>query len=262
MIVIGELINATRKKVAEALKEKNAIFFRNLARKQVEAGADVIDVNAGIGKDEPVCMEWLVKIIQEVVDKPLCIDTTDPAVLEAGLKKCKQPPWINSISGESKRLEEFMPLIKRYDFSGIIALAVDDRGISNSYNERVRACIDIMESVRGMNDAINKLFFDPLVLPISVNNGSGEVFIETLNLLRRHNMKTIAAISNISHGLPQRSILNKVLATMAVRENIDAVIINPLDFELMASIKATNLLLGKDHRCRKYTKYIKKYKKN
>lgn len=258
MIVIGELINASRKSVREALENRDAEFLRNLARKQIEAGAEVIDVNVGIGKDEPALMEWAVENIQKVTDKPLAIDTVDPKVLEAGLSVCKSQVWINSISGEKERLSSFLPLVKEYNCNCIV-LAMDDKGILPKARQRFNICKAILKEIEKRNIDPQKIFFDPLILPVGTDNNQGIVALETLSLLKRSKkftFNTVIAVSNISFGLPKRKFLNQTFLAMAIKD-IDAVIMNPLDKKMMVTILASEVLAGKILP----GKYIKAYRK-
>lgn len=258
MIIIGELINATRISVKEALENKNKELLQDLAKRQVGAGADVIDVNVGIGKDEPSLMEWAVNIIQEITDKPLAIDTVDPEVLKAGLGACKNQAWVNSISGEKERLNSFLPLIKKYNCH-CIALAMDERGILPRAKQRLNVCKSIFKEAEKRNIDPQKIFFDPLVLPVGTDNIQGAVTLEVLLLLKRSqkfSFRTVIAVSNISFGLPRRTLLNQTFLAMAVK-NTDAVIINPLDKKMMATIMAGEVLSGKSLP----GKYIKAYRR-
>lgn len=248
MRIIGELINASREEVKEALENKDKATLQKLARKQVEAGAGILDVNVGLGKpeEEPALMGWLVTALQEATNIPLCLDTDNTRVLEAGLKQCKKAPLVNSISVERKRLDAFLPLIKEYNVD-CIALAIGGRKIPSQSSERLKICKRIFEEVviRGTNK--EKIYFDPLVTSVGADTNGPSVTLETLKGIKREipKAKTVLALSNVSYGLPKRKLLNQVFLEMCLPWT-DAVILDPLDEDLMNFINTREISFDKE----------------
>lgn len=259
MLIISEKINATIKSVGKAIEERNARFLQNLAKLQQESGAQYIDINVSSAKGrdfDKQSMEWAVEVIQEVVDVPLVIDTPDPQVLEVGLRRKKhKESMINSINAEQERLEAVLPIAKEFD-SNIIALAMGKEGISSSIAGRLRACEKIAEGAQRCGIALEKLYFDPLVLSIATDTSQGIVTLETLKEIKSKfpEAKTTFGLSNISFGLPKRSLINRSFLVIAIYLGLDSAILDPLDRKLMSIIKAGELVLGKDNYCKNYLK--------
>jgi 5-methyltetrahydrofolate--homocysteine methyltransferase len=276
MLIIGENINATGKKVAEAIKTKDISFLQELASAQI--AADYLDINVGRGEgsagQEIEDMKWLIGIICEVSDKPLVVDSANPEVIEAGLKqgtslrdplviasrrRSNQVAMINSVNAEKARLEAIGPLVAKYQVD-VIALAMDDNGISSRAEERIEACDRILEGLSHYSIPAEKVYFDPLVLPIGVDTTQGEVTLRTLEQIKARypEAKTVVGLSNISYGLPERSIINEAFLLMLMSAGLDAVIVNPLRSSAIGSIKVGEMLLGKDAHCKEYLKAYRK----
>ncbi|RQD74172.1 MAG: methyltetrahydrofolate cobalamin methyltransferase [Candidatus Syntrophonatronum acetioxidans] len=254
ILIIGELINASNKSVQKAIINHDEEFVTNLAEKQAASGAHYIDVNVATGKGEQKQeiedMDWAVKIIQEKVDKPICIDTTDYKVLEAGLKAHKGQAMINSISHEGGRLQEFLDLASEYGAKSI-ALPITEKGIPSTFEERLEVCEKIIEESVKNNYNKEDLYFDPLVLPISVDTQNGLITMKTLEGIKSMEAKTTIGLSNLSFGMPERELLNKAFL-LIVMQYLDSVIMNPLDQEMKKLIIAGNAVLGRDKMCMNY----------
>ncbi len=264
MIVIGENINASNKSVAEAIISRDKEFLQSLARAQVAAGADFIDVNAGLGhgsRDEEVAiMEWLVEVVQEATDKPLVIDSSIPNVIEAALRKYRgEKLMINSVTAESEKLVSIGSLAVGRQVQ-VVALAMGTNGIPSNVEERLAACEQIMAHLTKLGLKAEQIFFDPLVLPIAVGATQGLVTLKTLEQIkyRYPSAKTVSGLSNISYGLPNRRLANRAFLLMAAYAGLDAVILNPLDAKMMSFIKAADMLMGNDPSCRGYTRAYRK----
>src|SRR4030042_2830299 len=256
MLVIGERINATNKAVAEAIGKRDITFLQGLASTQVAAGADYLDVNAGRGhaEQEPADMEWLIGIIQEITDKPLVIDSADPKVIEAGLRKYSgSAVMINSVSAEKARLEAIAPLAKDFK-ADVIALAMDDKGIPDSVSERIQACDRVVAGLIAYSIPPERILFDPLVLPIGVGATQGMVTLNTLEQvkLRYPGARTTLGLSNVSYGLPNRGLINRAFLLLAMYAGLDSAIIDTSDSKLMGYIKVGKMLVGKDTFCKEY----------
>jgi len=264
MLVIGERINASNKPVAEAIARKDEEFLANLARAQATAGADFIDVNAGTGygsrQNETANMEWLVEVVQAAMDKPLAIDSDAPDVIKAALRKYRgERLIINSVTAEPTRLASIGPLAAEHQ-AWLVALAMGEKGIPDSVEQRLAACELIMTHLTRLGVKAEQVFFDPLVLPIAVDSSQGLVTLKTIEEIKScyPTARTVMGLSNISYGLPRRKLVNRAFLLMAAYAGLDAVILDPLDARVMSLIKAADMLTGKDSLCKKYIRAHRK----
>ena len=264
MIVIGEKINATRTAVRKIIEQRLEAQLVDLAKQQAEEGATYIDVNVGTGKgtqqDEIDAMRWAVMKINEATDKPLCIDSADHMVLEAGLEAMEgRPVMINSTKADAKYLGSVLPLARRFD-APVVALAMDDKGISETVEGRINACRMIAEGCRQYQVPIESVFFDPLVLPVSTDNRQGKVTLETLATIKENfpGSCTIMGLSNVSFGLPGRPLLNAAFLQMAIFAGLDAAIMDPMNGDMMQAARTGEALIGKDRHFRKYSRAFRK----
>lgn len=261
MITIAEKINATIPSVKEIIESRDQEKLLLIARSQAEAGADYIDINVGTGsggqQEEIEAMQWAVSVIETEIDTPLCIDSADPEVLSAGLeKRGDKPALINSTKASDKYLDAVIPLAKKYGHP-LVGLAMDEKGIPETVSKRVDACLKIANACEKEGVETEKLFFDPLVLPISTDIQQGKVTLETIIAIKREipAVKTVMALSNISFGLPKRKIFNTAFLHMAIMAGLDGVIMNVLDKELVGAAKTAEAVMGKDRHCRKYARF-------
>jgi len=254
MLIIGERLNTSRKGLHEAVEKRDEEFLREIARKQVENGAGYLDVNCGTRlKHEIEDLPWLVKLIQETVGVPLSIDTPRAEAAEAALAIHKGRPIVNSISAESERYEKMLPLVRQYK-CGVIALCMDDRGIPETAERKFEVAKGLR--ARLISDGVPEedIYLDPLVQPIGPNQAAGKGVVETIREIARSFPKThiSCGISNISHGMPVRKLLNRTFIVMCIAAGLDTAIVDPNDAELMQSILAAETLAGKDEFCMKY----------
>ena len=266
MILIGEKINATLPSVRSIIQSRDEEAISKLARQQADAGSSYIDVNVGTGvgskQDEVRSMEWAVEVIQSTVDIPLSIDSSDPAVLEAGLNKGNgTPSMVNSTKAERESLEEIVPLASAYN-SPLVALAMDESGIPKTVHDRLHACKKIAEACERWEVPMENVFFDPLVMPIGTDITKGMVTLEAVTEIKKEfpEAKTVLGISNISYGLPARSKLNAAFLHMAIYAGLDAAIVDSLDGDIMGEVRAAEVLLGRDKHCRRYTRAFRERK--
>ena len=260
MIIIGELINASRKSIAEFIKIQDADAIKKVAQDEFEAGANYIDVNAGIFVDkEAEYLQWLVKNVQEAVDTPCAIDSPDPNAIEKALSIHKGTAMINSISLESQRYERLLPLVAGTDLK-VIALCMSDEGMPETTSERLEIADKLINGLVKSNVSIENIFVDPLVQPVSTKDTFGVEFLDAVDEIMKRfpGVHTACGLSNISYGLPVRSFLNQTFAVMAIAKGLDGLLINPLDKKMMANIIAAESLAGRDRYC---TKYLKSYRK-
>lgn len=259
MEIIGEKINTTRKAVETAVRQRDAAFIQDLARRQAEAGAAYLDINSGLPldpKEEANDFEWLVPLIQEAVELPLCIDSAHPVVIEAGLRLHKGRAMINSVNGDPTVLESILPLAGRYH-SKVIALTTSrEKKIPANSAERLEIAEAIARRAAEYGVPLEDIYFDPLVLSLSTDQKNALVFLETLRAIKQElpGAKTVSGLSNISFGLPKRKLLNQAFLVLAGSSGMDAAIADPTDKALMAMVTASEALANKDAYCVRYLK--------
>ncbi|MDD4691648.1 MAG: methyltetrahydrofolate cobalamin methyltransferase [Eubacterium aggregans] len=261
MTIVGELINTSRKEVKEAVANKDEALIRRLAREQADAGATYIDVNCGnlIGHEVEV-MEWLVRLVQDEVDTPLCIDSPSAEALEAGLALCENGcPMINSISDEEERYDSVLPLIKKYN-TKIVVLCMDSTGMPVTAEDRMKVVKKLHAKLAAEGIADEDMFFDPLVKPISSVTSAGIEVLDTIRAIKRDypDVHFMCGLSNISYGLPNRSILNRLFVVQTMTLGMDGYVLNPTNRRMMADIVTATALLGQDNYCGKYIKAHRK----
>lgn len=260
MKIIGEKINGTRKRVAQAISERDADFIRNLARKQAEAGSTWLDVNAGTHPDrEPGDLIWLIETIQSVVETPLALDSANPHALRTALAAVNKTPLINSISGEPERLDNILPLVAEHGCD-VIALAMDDKKIPETFEKRMEVVEKVLAATRAAGVPDDRVYVDPLAMTIATMNQSAVIACDTIRAVRAQNPEVhfTMGLSNISFGLPARKQVNRGFLILAMQAGLDSAILDPLDQELQAAIVTTELLLGKDRHCLAYLKAARK----
>ena len=264
MIIIGELINASRKKMRAAMEQRDEVTLAKVAQDQAEAGADYIDVNAGelVGR-EAEYLTWLVEIVQGVTDKPCCLDSPDPAAIEAALAVHKGTPMINSISLEKERFERIISLLPGTDLK-VIALCMSDKGMPVTTDERLEIADKLINQLVKVNVKTENIFVDPLVQPLSVATNYGQYFLDAVEqiMTRFPGIHTACGLSNISYGLPNRALINQTFMAMAIDKGLDGAIVDPLNRQMMDVIHAAEALANRDEYCLKYLNYYRATKQN
>jgi cobalamin-dependent methionine synthase I len=256
MLIVGELINASRKAIAAAIEKQDQEAIAKIAKDQAEAGADFIDVNAGVfvGK-EPEYLEWLVKTVQAAVEAPCCIDSPDPKAIEKALAVHKGAAMINSISLEKARHEALMPILAGTDLK-VVALCMSDEGMPETTSDRMKIADKLVNSLLQNHIPLDHIYVDPLVQPVSTSNNFGVEFLNAIEKIVRTfpGVHTVCGLSNISFGLPDRKFLNQTFMSMAIAKGLDGAIVNPLDKKMMANIIAAEALAGRDDYCMAFLK--------
>ena len=259
MIIVGELINASRKSIETAIEKMDAETVTKLAIDQVENGADYIDVNAGVfvGK-EPEYLKWLVENVQKAVETPCSIDSPDPRAIEAALSVHRGTALINSISLEKERYDALLPIVAGTDLK-VVALCMSDKGMPETAEDRMVIADKLINGLLQRNVPIENIYVDPLVQPVAANSIYGKEFLKTIERLKTtfEGVHTMCGLSNISYGLPERKFLNQTFMVLAIAKGLDGAIVNPLDQKMMANIIAAEALVGKDEYC---TKYLEAYR--
>jgi 5-methyltetrahydrofolate--homocysteine methyltransferase len=250
-VVIGERINPTgRKLLSEEMKAGNLERVLADAEQQVLAGAKMLDVNAGVPMaDEPKILADSIKLIQANFDIPLCIDSSIIDALKAGLEVYQGKPLLNSVTGEEDRLETILPLVKKYGCA-VIGISNDDSGISEDINIRFEVAKKIVERANDHGIPKEDVIIDPLVMPIGAINTAGKQVIELIKMLQNElGVNTTCGASNLSFGLPNRLGLNTAFIAMANGAGMPCAITNPLEKEIMQSVRASNVVMGNDPEC-------------
>ena len=253
--IIGERINPTgRKKLAMELEAENFDTVVKDAIEQVKAGANILDVNAGVvynsnpnpNETEPVLMKKLIELVQDTVEVPLCIDSSVPGALEEGLKSAKGRPLLNSVTGEEERLDSILPLVKKYNVP-VVAISNDDTGISEDPEVRIRVAKKIVERASDFGIPPADIVVDPLVMPIGAMATAGQQVFELVKKLKKElKVNTTCGASNISFGLPNRHSINSTFLPMAIASGMTSAIMNPTNPNELHSIYAANLLMNRD----------------
>lgn len=250
-VVIGERINPTgRKLLAEEMKVGDYSRVQSDALAQVEAGAQILDVNAGIPlADEPAILAESIRLIQSITDTPLCIDSSIVEALEAGLEAYEGKPLLNSVTGEDERLERVLPLVKKYECA-VVAISNDDSGISEDVNVRFEVAKKIVHRAMDHGIPASDIVVDPLVMPIGAINSAGQQVMEIVKRLREElKVNTTCGASNLSFGLPNRNGLNSAFISMAIASGMTSAITNPLHGDLMQAVRGANVVMGHDPEC-------------
>ena len=257
--IIGEKINPTgRKKLATALKEGNYDYVRNLAIRQVEKGADILDVNVGVpGIDEVAVLPEVAKLVSEVVDVPLCLDSANHNAIAAALEVLPGKPLVNSVNGEEKSLEAVLPLVKDFGVA-VIGLTMDDDGIPNDADTRVAIAEKILERAGQLGISAEQVVIDPLVLTVGSDSKAGSITLQTIQLLKQQfGVNINLGASNVSFGLPDRHTINQAFLSLAMGIGATCAITDPI--KLASTIRATDLLMGRDNFGSRYIGYWRKH---
>ena len=252
--VIGERFNPTgRKLLAAEMAADDYSRVLSDALAQVEAGATMLDVNAGIPMaDEPAILAKAIQLVQEVVDVPLAIDSSIVDALEAGLSVYKGKPLVNSVTGEEERLEVVLPLVKKYG-AAVVAISNDETGISEDPNVRYDVAKKIVERAADYGIPREDVVVDPLIMPVGAINMAGRSALDLIIRLRNElKVNTTCGASNISFGLPNRHGMNAAFLSMAAGAGMTSAIMNPLHAEEMTGIMGANVMNGNDPECRRW----------
>ena len=251
MVIVGEKINTSRKSVEDAVRKRDAAFIAGMAREQAEAGAHYIDINAGTFLDQEIdCLCWLAETVQKELALPLSLDSPNPKALSEAMKLHKGEPMINSISLEEERFHSLLPVITSQPCS-VVALCMARTAMPVTTEERVQVGAELVNKLTGAGFPREKIYVDPLIQPISVNTNMG---IAALGAIKKimdgfPGVNTICGLSNISFGLPERHLINRNFLALCIAYGLSAVIVDPTDKQLMATLFTVEMLLGRDEYC-------------
>lgn len=247
-VIIGERINPTgRKALQKALQAGDFDIVRKDAVAQVEAGAKILDVNAGVpGADEPALLQKILSTVMEVTDVPLCIDTADPEALGAALNLYEGKALINSVNGEERSLEAVLPLVKEHN-AAVIGLCMDDDGIPATPDDRFKVAAKIIERAGKLGIPVEDIVIDPLALTMGSDHTAGLIAFETIEkIVAEFGVNITMGASNISFGMPDRKHINSTFIAMAIHAGLTCPITNPLEEEVAIAILAADLSMGRD----------------
>jgi 5-methyltetrahydrofolate corrinoid/iron sulfur protein methyltransferase len=255
LIIIGEKINGAIPAVAGAIKNRASELIKDLAVRQRDAGADYLDVCAGTSPGEEYeALSWLLDVVQQAVETPVCIDSPDPNMLVRVFPKLKRPGLINSISMEGDKCGILLPLLRDNPEWGVVALCCDQSGIANKAEDKVKIAFRLIEKASGYGIGPERMHIDPLVLALSAVNDSALNFFEAIRQIkgRYPAVNVTAALSNISYGMPARKLVNVNFLALSMEAGLDSVIADPLNRDVLGTIFAVEALTGKDRYCRKF----------
>jgi 5-methyltetrahydrofolate--homocysteine methyltransferase len=254
LLVVGERINTSRKRIALAVRERDADFIRREAVKQAEAGAGYIDVNAGTSvAHERDDLVWLTQTVQSAVEVPVCLDSANPDALEAALAVHRGDPMINSITAESERINGILPTVVKHK-ARVVALVMGDGGMPESVDGRLEVARDLHKRLTAAGVASDHIYFDPLIRPISTNPDQALAAIDATRRIMTElaGVHTICGLSNVSFGLPRRNLLNRAFLALLIGAGLDATIIDPIEPGMMSTLLAASALVGRDEYCMNY----------
>ncbi len=255
--VIGEKINPTgNKKLAAALQAGDLEAVRQLAERQVAWGADALDLNVGVpGLDEVSMIAKVVGVVTQAVDVPLCIDSGKTEILRAGLDAAPGKPLVNSVNAESKQLDAILPIVKEHG-AAVIGLTIDENGIPKTPEERVATADKIIRRASQVGIPIEDVIIDPLVMTVGTDSKAALITLQTIELLRKEfGVNINLGASNVSFGLPDRLAINQTFLAMAIQAGATCSITDPI--KLGSTIRAADLLLGRDDYAVRYLKYFR-----
>jgi cobalamin-dependent methionine synthase I len=254
MLVVGEKINTSRRNIAAAVEAQDADFISEAARNQAEAGAHYIDVNAGTFLEkEAGYLCWLVEVVQNAVDLPLCLDSPNPQALAQAIRHHKGEPMINSISLEKERYEALLPVVTDHPCR-VVALCMAETSMPNTVEERVSVAAELIDKLTKKGVPLEKIYLDPLVQPVSVDTGMGVAVLGAIDRIMTDfpGVNTICGLSNISFGLPMRKVINRNFLALCMASGLSAAILDPTDKQLMATLLSVEMLLGRDEYCENF----------
>jgi len=255
MQIIGERLNTSREDVLRAVQEKDVTYLQDDAKKQVEAGAHFIDVNAGMMMEkEPEYLAWMVKVVQDVLDIPMALDSSNPVAIEQALKAHRGQAMINSVSLEPEPYDSLIGLIVEHNCL-VVALCLDERGIPSSVDDRIENAKRMVGKLTADKVAPGNIFLDVLATTLSTDPNAGRITLETIRSIKKSLLQDVhitLGLSNISFGLPKRHTMNRVFLSMCLAMGMDTPIMDPLDGNLMGTLLTSSALLGEDEFCIKF----------
>ena len=255
MLIIGEKLNGAIKSVAEAIRNRDGAFIRDLASRQLDSRADVLDICSGVPEGDADVLSWMIELIQtDHPDVRFSLDSPNPDTILACIPLCKNPGIINSVSLEGDKIEKILPAVKGQSGWKVIALLLDETGMPETVEKRMESFHRIVEKAAEIGVSMDRLYFDPLVFTVATSPDSFLNFIGASRRIRGEypDAHIISGLSNISHGLPSRKTLNHAFLIGAMMNGMDSAIMDPLNRDMLGGVYAAEALLGIDEYCIEY----------
>lgn len=261
MIIIGERINGMFNDIGEAIKNEDPEPIQEWAVKQVEAGADYLDANVGPAvEDSPEVMKWLVEVIQDEVDAPVALDTTNVDAIEAGLEVHEGSAMINSTTAQPEKMESILPLVAEYD-AKVIGLAMDKSGVPKDAETRTAKAMEIIANADARGIPMENLFIDPLILPVNVAQDHAPEVLETIQRVKKladPAPNTVLGLSNVSQNCNNMKLINRTFLVMAMAVGLDAAIAEANDEDLIDAVATAEIVLNNDVYCDSFLNQFRK----
>ena len=257
VVIIGESLNATIPAICEAVKKHDKEVIQRVAKEQVEADADYLDLNAQVtGCDEMIDLPWMIETVREITNVPLVLDSSNPPAIKHALETLDwkgQYPIISSITNKTGSPETLLPVAAKYN-TGIVALLMDDNGITHTAEGRMEICRDLVKKARAAGVADHNLWIDPLILPIGTDDHVGTISFKLLQMMKAEfpKVRSFCGLSNVSFGMPHRALMNRTYVAMLAANGMEGFMINPRVKEMRAMVYAIRALMGEDEKCGKY----------
>lgn len=257
VVVIGESLNATIPAICEAVKTHDAECIKKVALEQVAADADYLDLNAQVtGCDEMIDLPWMIETVRSVTNVPLVLDSSNPPAIRHAIESIDwqgQLPIISSITNKTGSPETLLPLAAKYQ-TGIVALLMDDNGITHTAKGRFEICKELVKKARDAGVKDHNLWIDPLILPLGTDDNVGPISFDLLQMMKAEfpQVRTFCGLSNVSFGMPHRALMNRTYVAMLAANGMEGFMINPRVKEMRAMIYAIRALMGEDEKCGKY----------
>ncbi len=254
MLIIGERINSSRKSISGAISSGDREFIQQEANLQAAAGASYIDVNAAAFVGEEIeKLKWVVDAVQQGTDLPLCIDSPDPEAIRAVLPMLRKPPMINSITLEPDRLERILPLVAQYR-AKVIGLCQSDEVMAESTETKIELAGRLVGKIKEAGIPLDDLYIDPLVYPLGTGATSAQSTLEAIELIMKEfpGVHTTCGLTNVSHGLPSRKLVNRTFLTACIIRGLDSAIMDPTDKLLYGALRAAVMIAGRDDFCMEF----------
>lgn len=248
MIFIGERINTGFKDIKRAVLDKDPAPLQDWARKQAAAGAAYLDVNLGAVSTRPADMCWMIEVVQDAVDTPICIDTNKPSILAEAVKACRKPPLVNSTTAADEKLDAILPIVAEHNAS-VIGVVMDETGTPKDADQRVANAGKIFAKAIEFGIEPERIFLDPIVMPLKFMQEQARHILEATRQFRLFSdppPHIVCGLSNISDGATHKGLLNRVFLAMAIGCGLDATICNVTDTDLVNAARAAELVMNRE----------------
>lgn len=247
MNFIGERINAGFKSIKAAIADKDADVIKETARRQVDAGANYIDVNMGTASNKPDVLCWMIEAVQDEVDAIISIDNNNAAILKEAIPVCKKPPLVNSVVAVDEKLDEILPIVAEYNAS-IIGLVMDESGSPKSADQRVENAGKLLAKAMEYDITMDRLFLDPIVMPLKFMQDQAKEILKAASQFQLFSdppPHVVCGLSNVSNGTTQKKLINRTFAIMMIANGLDTIIMDVNDEELMNAVLTAELIMDK-----------------